>query len=145
MDPIEFNLNPSWTLTILVVLIYLGAGVSLSLINLSMPIKILVMVFAYPVLFYRCKRDLQKHLWQKNPNSIVRLWQNCEGKWGCETRSGRLIYTELLGDSFISSLLIVLRLKSKTKVMNAAVGRDSLSPEDYRTLIKRILFFEPIS
>lgn len=141
MDSIEFNLNPSKFLTLLLIIIYLGAGAALCLVNTIPIVKILLLLIGLPILAYLGSRDLKKHIWQKDLNSIVRLWQNCEGKWGCETGKGRLMFTDILGDSFISSFLIVLRLKTKTRIMKVIIARDSLKDEEFRMLLKRILFF----
>ncbi len=80
------------------------------------------------------------HVKRHAKKSVVYIWQDSTGRWGCLTHHQKAATGELQGDSFKSTFFLVLRFRLKAGTRNVIVPVDALNPLEYRQLCARLNF-----
>ncbi len=137
MESVEFVLVPSRYLYYFFLLI---SVILIGVISL-LPVLIIIKIISAILVILYLKNIIINHALKSKKNSIQRIVQDSEGKWGYFTQEGKLRRCTILEDSYISNLLIILRLKSKTlkKTSSLLIPFDSLSEAENRTIRLRLL------
>lgn len=119
-------------LTIFFSIIYCGAIAILLQSALVIFIKLAGIIICLIAFSYCLGRNHCFYL----PNTATQLWRAKEGHWLVLTRDGKLYQGELLGDSYISSLLLILnfRLLNPKKKISVLLAADTLSQDEFRRL-----------
>lgn len=136
-ERIEFLLGPSRLLGIFLIIIYLSTLIVLLTLPMSHFIKI-------PIAIFLARQFLQLwalHVRRIAKNSVIEIWQDSQGGWGCKTQHGHSAKGKLKGDSFKSHWLIILRLGLKNRTQNIVIPVDALTSFQYRRLCARLNFF----
>lgn len=134
MERIEFELGFSWLLAIFLVLVNLTAIIILINLPLNLVFKLAgttLIIFYY---FYL----MNLHVKRTSKKSVICIWQDPAGRWGCLTNGKKAAVGELKGDSFKSAFFLILRLKFKSGVRNVIVPVDALNSSEYRSLCARL-------
>lgn len=84
------------------------------------------------------KRIAHMHLFRSMPRSVVKVWQDTKGRFGCQFKMGQSAYAEVKGDSYHTTIFIILRLSISHRVVNVIIPRDSMSPEAFKVLSSRL-------
>lgn len=138
MESCEFVLGPSRFLSRIFYLVYLGAGI---LLLLADPLSLTLRLGGIATIFYCLNQVRSLHVKRSHAKSVLAVWQDAKGRWGCQMRNGQCYRGILLKDSFESSLLIILRLYTFHRVITILIPFDAAEPNEYRVLCSRLLFF----
>jgi hypothetical protein len=134
MESVEFCLGRSRFFMMGFIGIFMGAA----FICVWLPIPWILKILSIIALVLYGRSVLNIHLRRVDKAAIVRIWQDMQGRWGYQTRSGRVALGELKGDSFKTPFCIILRLRFKTHHRSICIPRDALSTEEYRILSTRL-------
>lgn len=138
MEHCEFVLGSSRFLSGLLYFIYLGAALSLFWLD---PLPPALKVGGTALILYLLGQKYSLHVKRSRVDAVLTLWQDSKGRWGCQLRNGQCYRGQLLKDSFTSSLLVILRLSTRSRVISIFIPFDALAPQEYRVLCSRLLFF----
>lgn len=134
MQKVEFELGYSRWLLIFLSVVYFSAIIILIICPLPMIFKIigalLLLTDFWQLVNLHVKRDAKK--------SVICIWQDSLGRWGCLTHHKKAAVGSLKGDSFKSSIFLILRFRSKGSVRNVIVPVDALNKLEYRQLYARL-------
>lgn len=78
------------------------------------------------------------HIKRISKKSVVCIWQDPTGRWGCLTQNKKAAIGALKSDSFKSAVVLVLRFRFKTGTRNVIVPVDALNKLEYRQLCARL-------
>lgn len=140
VERLECELGSSRSLWVVVMFGHLGACVLLcspligSISLISMLLRLLGILF----LGLNLRHVVRTHLFRSTPRSVVKFWQDVDGRFGCQFKMGQSAYGTLKGDSFHTVGLMILRLRISNRVVNVIICRDSLPRETYRILSCRL-------
>ena len=88
---------------------------------------------------------LKLHAWQHLAKSVTEFNQDSEGQWSLlcpnlyrEKSQSEWVLAELLGNSFVSSWLVVLNFKGEGKRFTVILPADSLDSDTFRRLRVRL-------
>jgi hypothetical protein len=88
---------------------------------------------------------LKLHAWQHLAKSVTEFNQDSEGEWSLlcpnlyrEKSQSEWVLAELLGNSFVSSWLVVLNFKGEGKRFTVILPADSLDSDTFRRLRVRL-------
>lgn len=137
MERVEFLLGFSRVLLILSLILHLGS----IFVLIHLPILNLLKILGTALLILHGWLMLKLHVLRRHKNAIVKIWQDKNGKWGCETCGGHHALGGLEGESYITSFFMVLRFRFKTRVENVVIPIDALTTHQYRVLSTRLRFF----
>lgn len=137
MESVEFFLGSSRFFSLGFLLGFIGAGVVL----VCLPILLVLKILGILGLIFYCRTILKLHLRRTAKAAVIRIWQDAKGRWGYQTRAGRAALGEIKGDSFNSSVYMILRFRFKTHHRSIFIPRDALSADEYRILSARLNFF----
>lgn len=135
MEKVEFVLGPSKKLGIFLGVLYISTALVVFFLPVFWIIKILINIG----LGWYCWRNWNLHGSRSSKKSIIRIWQDPRGFWGCQTKEGHLAMGKLKGDSFRSIWLIVLRIRFQSRVVSVVIVADALSKAAYRILSARMI------
>jgi len=131
---LEFALGYSKILFVLITFSYLGG----LWIFLTMPIPLVLKIGGGVLLGFKFYQTLKTQVFRKASRSVIRIWQDAKGRFGCQFRYGLSAFGELQGDSFRSVWLIILRLRLKDRKISVIIPRDALNPHEFRALLLRL-------
>ncbi len=131
---LEFALGYSRILFLLITFSYLG-GIG---IFLTLPIPLILKIGGGALLGFSYFQTLKTHVFRKASRSVIRIWQDSKGRFGCHFRYGLSALGELQGDSFKSAWLIILRLRLKDRKISVIIPKDILTPHEFRALLLRL-------
>lgn len=135
METLEFYLGSSRFLTLLFILIYWVPLTSLLWLDIFLIFKILIL----GIVLYFFKKNYTLHINRNNQNAVIKVWQDSKGNWGFQTKKGRGHKAILLLDSYQSSYLILLRLKTLNKIVHILIPYDCLKQTEYKLLIRCLM------
>lgn len=135
VQPLEWVLDISKRLCMVVAVTQFGALCILWLL----PIWIFLKLLGTALLCVNARYIVRMHLLRCSPRAVVKLWQDSNGRFGCQFQMGQSAYGQIKSDSFHSSGLIVLRLRLSERVVHVIIPRDSLPPEAYSMLACRLI------
>lgn len=126
------KIKPSKFLLLLFSMLHLGAIVILlqsTLTGLSKLIGITLCILGF---CYYLGNNYGIYLF----NVITQVWHTKEGKWLVLTNNGKLYEARLLGDSYISSYLLILNFKllNAGKTLSALLVFDAYNKDELRRL-----------
>lgn len=78
------------------------------------------------------------HVKRLSKKSVVYIWQDSAGHWGCLTHNKKAAIGMLKSDSFKSAVVLILRFRFKTGTRNVIVPVDALNKLEYRQLCARL-------
>jgi len=135
MGSIEIVLGKSRVLILFLWIVYGGA----SLILMWIPIPLFFKILGIALLCCQGWLTLNHHAKRVSKNAIVRIWQDSEGRWGCQTRKGHLARAKVKTDSFKSQWLLILRLRLQARSVSVIVPFDAVNSSEYRALCTRFM------
>jgi hypothetical protein len=144
MEPIEFVLDRSPLLTVLLILFYTGTlavWLFIDLFPYAPLILVIILKIAGSLALFPAFKMVKIQARKSDPESVILLWHDSKGRWGCKTKRGHLYSVSLLKSSYIGSYFLILRFKSVTKTFNLLICRDMLTPSAYRLLGNRLTFY----
>lgn len=133
-EPAEFYLAPSRGL-----LFFLDALHAIALLIVTfLKIAIFWKIALFLVIVWYWHINKISHA-LKHPDSVIRLWQETEQRFGFETKRGHQTRGYLCSESYKCPwfIIIILKLLNRKKIF--IVPRDALSFFEYRVLCQRIL------
>lgn len=153
MAPIEFDLQPSKILLFILLFLLLSFIIFIFLLPIHFVFQL---IFQISIAIYYCHlikslglsfkkthyfKFLNSVLMGSNnaPSHIIKIWQTLEGRFGIQTATGQKFFITLLSDSFISTYMIILRIKRQHKNLTLIICKDSLQKGEYKILCARIL------
>lgn len=112
--------------------VYLGAVVILLFMPISVWLKFLGCLFCLADFI----RILRLYVLRISGKAIVRITSTPAGEWVLQQRQGTEISAKLLGDSFISTYLIILNFRhlSARRRFSVLITRDNVNPDCFRQL-----------
>ncbi len=134
LERFEWELGFSRYLLIVTVLTHSGAFCIAAWVLPKLILKVLFMA----IIIGHASKIIRTHVFRSTPQSVVKLWQESNGRIGCQFKKGQSAYGHLQGDSFKSLFCVIVRLKSSQRVLTLIIPRDSVSPPIYRVLCSRI-------
>jgi hypothetical protein len=134
VERLEWELGFSKNLFILTALTHTGAFCIVGWVVPYLVLKILCML----AILGNARKIMRTHLLRCTPHSVVKLWQETNGRFGCQFKLGQSAYGEVKGESFKSFACVVLRLKLSNRVLTLFISRDSVSTPLYRILCSRL-------
>lgn len=138
MERVEFSLNRSKRLSALLCLLYGGSAV----IILWLPMLLVFKIAGVLGCWYDFCRVYRLYANRSAKDSVVSIWQNSNGQWGCKTKEGYQPIGTLVGDSYTSSWILVLRFRFKNRSKVVIIPADAMSVAQYRILYVRLNFIE---
>ncbi len=78
------------------------------------------------------------HVKRSAKKSVIMIWQDAAGRWGCLTKAKKAAIGELKGDSYKCALFLLLRFRIKAGVRQVIIPVDALNPSEYRNLCARL-------
>lgn len=141
MERVEFSLHPSKRLSTLLCLLYGGAVV----IILWSPMLLVFKIAGVLGCWYDFCRVYRLYVNRSAKGSVVSIWQNSNGQWGCKTKDGYQAIGTLLGDSYTSPWILVLRFRFQHHSKLVVIPADAMSVAQYRILYVRLNFVEAAS
>jgi len=137
VERVEFSLGFSKILTIFL----LGFCLATLLIISYLPIPVFLRIAGVALLIIYGWVLLNLHISRKAKRSVIKIWQDPKGRWGCQTVQGHRAVGVLAGESFISAWVLVLHFRFKTRIQNVIIPVDALRQREYQILSTRIRFF----
>ena len=134
MERIEFVLGSSKLLSLFLGVVYFSA--ILIVINCSLPIMLKIAGAA--LLLWYFWQLVNLHVKRVSKKSVVCIWQDPAGRWGCLTHNKKAAIGMLKSDSFKSAVVLILRFRFKTGTRNVIVPVDALNKLEYRQLFARL-------
>lgn len=134
MERIEFVLGGSRLLSLFLGVVYFGA----ILILINCPLPIIIKIAGTTLLLWYFWQLMNLHVKRISKKSVVCIWQDPTGRWGCLTHHKKAAIGELKSDSFKSAVVLVLRFRFKTGTRNVIVPVDALNKLEYRQLCARL-------
>ena len=134
MERIEFVLGGSRLLFLFLGVVYSGA----ILILISCLSPIIFKIAGTTLLLGYFWQLMNLHVKRISKKSVVCIWQDPSGGWGCLTHHKKAAIGELRSDSFKSGVVPVLRFRLKTGTRNVIVPVDALNKLEYRQLCARL-------
>ncbi|MBP6104578.1 MAG: hypothetical protein KBD23_04175 [Gammaproteobacteria bacterium] len=138
MNHVVFSLGFSKSLAFFLSVIYSFAA----LIVWMLPLALFVQSFLCLGLLCLFIQTGQRHLSRSHKGSVVSVWQDSKGRWGCTLQDGRCLRGRLSADTFMHPYLLVLGLRTSTGTRYVPIPGDALDSFGFRTLSTRIRFFE---
>jgi len=133
MDRLEFTIKRSNIFLGLVISIYTGAiAILISIENLvwfRLSIAIVIII--------KCWHLVQLQFYKNKPRSIVKIWTK-DNKWGLVTKQGNAMQGTLLPQTYKSSLLVILWIKTPSRKLSIFIMRDQLALFEYKALLAAI-------
>ncbi|HKK06433.1 MAG TPA: protein YgfX [Gammaproteobacteria bacterium] len=105
--PLNLELRPSRRMAVGLMLVHC---VALAALCLPMLVPVALRFLLAAVILWHLIRVLSRHAWLTDSNAVVRLIWGEDGLWTLVNRDGSARTATLLGDSYVSLPLIVLRL-----------------------------------
>ncbi len=134
MERVEFYLAPSryfelwiWSNTI--------AGIA---ILCWLPLFFLIKGIGMVLLCRYALGVRELHAKKRSKDAVVFIWQDPQGRWGCQTRNNRFVIGELSGDSFKGLCFHIVRVRLKRRILSVIVPRDALLADEFRCLSTRL-------
>lgn len=137
MQKIAFVLGPSKGLMVFLSLLFLSAAAMVLWISIPYWVK----TFGIALLFLYGWRLWNLHAKRISKKSIVYIWQDTEGRWGCQTREGHAALGRLQGDSFKSIGFLIVRLQFQHRALSILIPADALTMNEYKILYTRFQIF----
>lgn len=134
IEPFEWELGFSKHLLIVILLTHFGAFCITALLVPNLILKILFMA----AIIGHTRKIIRAHVFRSTARSIVKLWQESNGRFGCQFKIGQSAYGDLQGDSFKSFFCVIVRLKLSQRSVTLIVPRDCVSTPVYRILCSRL-------
>lgn len=134
MQRVEFVLGFSKRLFFFLSTIYLAAVI----IVINLPWLIMFKLAGMTLLSWHFWQLVNLHVKRDAKKSVVYIWQDSAGRWGCLTHHKKVAKGELKGDSFKSAFFLILRFRFKTGTHNVIVPVDALNQLEYRQLCARL-------
>jgi hypothetical protein len=134
VEKVEFVLGFSRLLACFLGAIYFSAF----MILISLPLPILLKLVGVLLLIWHFWYLIKLHIKRIAKKSVVYIWQDSLGRWGCQTQGGKAARGELREDSFKSTLVLILRFRFKSGTRNIIVPVDALTRREYRLLCTRV-------
>lgn len=134
MQRVEYELGFSWFLAIFLSLVHLIAVLAM----FCLPIFIIFKMAGITLLFFYYVNLMNLHVKRSAKKSVITIWQDTAGRWGCLTKAKKAAIGELKGDSFKSALFLILRFRIKSGVRQVIIPVDALNPSEYRNLCARL-------
>lgn len=141
MSKAKLELHPSRMMAALLLFMHAGALGCVSLLKMPWWAHIAMAVFfvvSFSLTYYH-------YVMLRSPKSIIRVSEE-KDRWSMQTRAGQILRGEVLGDSVVTNLVVVLNFKvnyatsSKHKTFSVVVFADSVPASDFRRLKARLLF-----
>ena len=130
------RLQPSRMLIALITALYLGAVICLGFISIAWAFKLLLILGIGLHYYYIARR----YLFLSSDTAIVKIIWLEATEWKLIQKNGAIIYTNLQGDSFLSSHLAILNFIAEDKnKLSVVIGAGGLMQHDFRLLKMRIL------
>lgn len=131
----EFLLYPSQGIANFLDIIHFISLLILATLSISFILKLLIIPFIY----FHWKMNRCLHALRTHPQSVIRIWQETERRFGFETNALHRARGHLMGDSFKCPwfIIMVLRLNHRSKI--CIIPRDALPLFEYRMLCQRLL------
>jgi len=135
LERVEFVLGFSKILAIFLGLIYVGALIIL-IFSIPLAVAFKIIGITLLILHFRCLLNL--HIRRISKKSIVYIWQDSLGRWGCKTNSGKAAMAELKGDTFKCAVFLIVCFRFKSGTRNVIIPVDALNKHEYRILYARL-------
>jgi len=134
LERIEFVLGRSRLL-----FLFLGAVYSCAvLVLVNCPLSIILKIAGTTLLLWYFWQLVNLHVKRISKKSVVCIWQDPTGRWGCLTHQKKAAIGELKSDSFKSAVVLVLRFRFKTGIRNVIIPVDALNKLEYQQLSARL-------
>ena len=138
MNHVVFSLGFSKNLAIFLSVIYSVAA----LILWTLPLAWFVQAFLCLGVLCLFIQTGQRHLSRSHKGSVLSVWQDSKGRWGCTLQDGRCLRGRLSPNTFRHPYLVVLGLSTSMGTRYVPIPADSLDSFSFRTLSTRIGFYE---
>jgi hypothetical protein len=138
MYHVVFSLGFSKNLAIFLGVIYSAAA----LILWMLPLAWFVQVFLCIGLLCLWIQTVKRHLSRSDKGSVVSVWQDSKGCWGCTLQDGRCLRGRLSPHTFKHPYLLVLALRTSMGTRYVPIPADTLDSFAFRTLSTRLGFYE---
>ena len=138
MHHVVFSLGFSKSLAVFLSVIYSSAA----LILWILPLAWFVQAFLCLGVLCLFIQTAQKHLSRSHKGSVLSVWQDSKGRWGCTLQDGRCLRGPLSPNTFRHPYLVVLGLSTSMGTRYVPIPADSLDSFSFRTLSTRIGFYE---
>lgn len=130
MQSVEFVLGSSRLLLFFLGVVYFSAIIIL----ISCPLLAMFKIIGALLLVRNFWQLVNLHVKRSAKKSVVYLWQDSLGRWGCLTHQKKAAVGVLKGDSFKSGIVLILRFRFKAGTRNVIVPVDALNKAEYRQL-----------
>ncbi len=138
MSKVVFSLGFSKSMALFVLLGHGMAAVLVGMVDLSFLCKGLCLIG----LMYSVVQNWQQHVKRRCKGSVVSVWQDSRGRWGCVLRDGRCLMGHLSKQTFQHPYLWIMALKTPQRTFYIPIFRDALDNFGFRTLSTRLSFYE---
>lgn len=138
MHHVVFSLGFSKSLAVFLSIIYSSA----TLILWMLPLAWFVQAFLWLGVLGLFIQTGQRYLSRSHKGSVVSVWQDSRGRWGCTLQDGRCLRGHLSSDTFKHPYLLVLGLRTSMGVRYVPIPGDALDSFAFRTLSTRVGFYE---
>jgi hypothetical protein len=130
----EFVLGFSRLLSLFLGAAYFGAIIIL----INCPLPILLKIVGATLLSGYFWQLMNLHVKRASKKSVICIWQDSVGRWGCLTYGKKTAMGQLKSDSFKSAAMLILRFRFKTGTRSIIVPVDALNKAEYRQLYTRL-------
>lgn len=136
LQKLEWELGFSKHLFSILLVTHIGALIILWSVWLGdfSVLRVLLSLVSTVVLLLNLKRIMRTHLFRSTPRAVVKLWQESDGRFGCQFKMGQSAYALIKSDSFCSTRIIILRLKVSQRIINVIIPRDCMPNAPYQKL-----------
>lgn len=134
MEKVEFVLGTSRLLALFLGTVYLCAIIIL----ISVPLASILKIGGTTLLSWYFLQLMKLHVERVAKKSVVCIWQDSGGRWGCVTHHKKAAMGVLKSDSFKSAVVLILRFRFKTGTRNVIIPVDALNKFEYRQLSARL-------
>lgn len=134
MQRVEYELGFSWLLAVFLSIVHLVA----IFILFYLPFHAFFRIVGITLLFFNYINLMELHVKRTAKKSVILIWQDTDGRWGCLTFAKKAAIGELKGDSLKCTLFLMLRFKFKSGVRHVIIPVDALNPVEYRHLCARL-------
>lgn len=141
VEALEWSLGFSKTLLLIIIFGHVGAFIVLISPLMGHLSDMPLLAFRLVITFFlglNIRYIVRTHLLRSAPRAVVKLWQDTNGRLGCQFKMGQSALGTLKQNSFLSTVFLILRLKISNRVVNIIIFKDSIPFEAYRILCARL-------
>ncbi len=137
MSNVIFSLGFSRSMAAFILLIHGMAALLVGMVDGPFLCKGLCLIG----LMYSAVQNWQQHVKRSRKGSVISVWQDSKGAWGCVLRDGRCLKGVLASQTFQHPYLWIVALKTQKRTLYIPIPRDALDNFGFRTLSTRLSFY----